>query len=152
MEPLQMPPLVLFQGNTPAFLLAWRREESWEGRLAIPQSSRDVRGELVHGHNYRWAPAADFASLPGADYTGVPRDGAEPLRLPPLVLYSGHPAFLLAWRPFETDGRQGWQASLAVPPIAGEPPELTYLQVGASSVTRLPEVDYSQVKRGTAVS
>jgi hypothetical protein len=148
-EPLQMPPLVRYQGDTPAFLLAWRRGESWEGRLAVPQSHRDVRGEPVHGLNYRWAAATDFAGLPGVDYGAVPRPAEgepQPLRLPPMVLLKGGgPAFLLAWQSIAVDGRTRWEACLAVPPAPGEPLKVGYVQIGASAVTKLPEVDYSAV-------
>ncbi|MBB5079373.1 hypothetical protein [Nonomuraea endophytica] len=148
-EPLQMPPMVLYQGKTPAFLLAWRRgTDHWEGRLAVPQSQVDVRGEPVHGLNYRWAPAAELNNLPRVDYSAVPRPGPgetepPPLRMPPMVLIKGgDPAFLLAWR----RGADHWEGFLAVPPGAGAQGDgVVHVRVGAGAITKLPEVDYSDV-------
>ncbi|WP_157247200.1 hypothetical protein [Nonomuraea typhae] len=151
-EPLRMPPMLLYLGKTPAFLLAWRRGPAgWEGRLAIPQSQVDVRGQAVHGLNYRWAPAGELGRLPGADYADVPRPGPgeedpAPLRMPPMVLAGGNPAFLLAWAPFTAEGRQGWEGCLAVPPAAdGGPRTIAYERVRAGSIAKLPEADYTGV-------
>ncbi|MEV0585128.1 hypothetical protein [Nonomuraea sp. NPDC050310] len=142
-EPLQMPPMVLHSGEVPAFLLAWRRSTAagWEGRLAIPRPGTAVE--------YLWAPAAQLTRLRSADYSAVPRDEERPLRLPPMVLSRGdNPAFLLAWRPFTADGRQGWDGHLAIPPrLAGVAARITLIWVSASGIRRLPEVDYSFVPR-----
>ncbi|MFI6316716.1 hypothetical protein ACIBG8_04320 [Nonomuraea sp. NPDC050556] len=154
-EPLHMPPMVLEQGKTPAFLLAWRREpvKGWEGRLAVPHSQVDVRGEHVHGLMYRWSPPEHFTKLPGVDYGAVPRpapdeDDAPPLRMPPMVLYKGdHPAFLLAWMPVTSGERRAWEAYLAIPPGRTDPAKVAYARVGAGTVRSLPEVDYSSVPR-----
>ncbi|MFI6291549.1 hypothetical protein ACIBEJ_08165 [Nonomuraea sp. NPDC050790] len=152
-EPLQMPPMVLYQGKTHAFLLAWRRgTDQWEGRLAVPQSQLDVRGEPVHGLNYRWAPAGELNKLPRVDYSAVPRPGPgepdpQPLRMPPMVLVKGgDPAFLLAWRAYTEEGRRGWEGFLAVPPgSAAQGGDVVHVRVGAGAITKLPEVDYSEV-------
>ncbi|MEV0585942.1 hypothetical protein [Nonomuraea sp. NPDC050310] len=155
-EPLQMPPLVLYAGKSPAFLLAWRRgtadgQPVWEARLAVPQSQVDVYGHRVHGLNYRWAPAAELKQLPGVDYSPVPRpapgDDAEPqpLRMPPLVLRpDGSPAFLLAWQPVTGEGGTRWEGVLATMPDQADL-RVEQARAAASEITKLPEADYSGV-------
>ncbi len=156
-----MPPLVLYMDKTPAFLLAWRRatldgRPGWEARLAVPQTIVDVRGEQVHGLASKWAPTELVRSLPTADYGMVPRppqgqDEVTPLRMPPLVLWDSAPAFLLAWQRHEVDGRTAWEGRIALlRPWArpdGAVPQLVHRNVGAGSLTRLPEADYSAVPR-----
>ncbi|MFF3441793.1 hypothetical protein [Streptosporangium sp. NPDC002721] len=77
-EPLRMPPMVLYMGE-PAFLLRWRRTAGdmviWWGELAIPHT-RDVPGtDLVHMVTHRWVESSDIVTLPGVDYDVVPHPG-----------------------------------------------------------------------------
>jgi hypothetical protein len=78
-EPLAMPPMVLYAGSRVAFLLRWRRTTAggrvrWWGEVAVP-AVVDTAGGPVPRLDRRWVSDTHLSKVPGVDYGAVPRPG-----------------------------------------------------------------------------